>query len=129
MESVVKKVLLVEDDENIVRALKDILEKAGIKVFQALDGKSGLDAALKERPDLIILDLQLPVLSGADFLKALREDAWGKDAVVVAFTNVQTEESMIATRELGVKEYIVKSNWSAKEALNRALIFIDVKID
>ncbi len=123
-----KKVIIIEDDERLVTVLKDLLEKAGLTVLQALDGKSGLDMTLKERPDLILLDLQLPVLSGMDYLKALREDAWGKNAVVVAFTNVQTEESLTAARALGVKEYIMKSNWSVKEALDRALTFIDTKL-
>lgn len=123
-----KKVIIIEDDERLVTVLKDLLEKAGLTVLLALDGKIGLEITLKEQPDLILLDLQLPVLSGMDYLKALREDAWGKNAVVVAFTNVQTEESLNAARELGVKEYIMKSNWSVKEALDRALTFIDTKL-
>ena len=128
MNPTAKKVLLIEDDKILIMVMKDNLAKAGIATFEALDGKTGLDTALREKPDLILLDLDMPVMNGMQFLEALRTDEWGKDAVVVAFTNSSSKESMDATRALGVKEFIVKSNWDAKEALNRALIFIGEKL-
>jgi DNA-binding response OmpR family regulator len=123
-----KKVLLIEDDASITLVIKNRLEKSGFVVLTAVDGKSGLTMALSEKPDLIILDMLLPFMNGTELLTELRRDDWGKDAVVVALTNDSSEESLSATRALGIKEYIVKSNWSVEEALNRALVFIDEKV-
>ena len=64
-----KKVLVVEDEESIVMVIKKYLEKAGLTVFSAPDGKTGLETALKEKPDLVLLDLRLPVMNGIMFLE------------------------------------------------------------
>ena len=123
-----KKVLLIEDEETIAKLIRRYLERTDLAIFQAADGKAGLDLALKEKPDLILLDLSLPVMSGVDFLAELRKDQWGKDAIVVALTNSASQETLDTVKTFGVKEYIVKSNWAMDEALNRALIFIDKKL-
>lgn len=123
-----KKVLLVEDETTIATLIKRYLGKAEVTVLEAADGKAGLDIALKEKPDLILLDLSLPIVSGVAFLEILRKDPWGKDAVVVALTNSSSQEVLDAAQSFGVKEYIIKSNWAMDEALNRALIFIGKKI-
>lgn len=128
MNTETKKVLLVEDEESIAMVVKRYLAKADLTVIHATDGKAGLELALTEKPDLILLDLRLPIMNGIMFLEELRKDKWGKNAIVVALTNDPSEEAISAARFLGIKEYIVKSNWAVDEALNRALIFIDKKI-
>src|SRR6185295_13401921 len=100
MDSTNKKILLIEDEEVIASMFKRRLSKTDLTVLGAVDGKSGLEIALKEKPDLILLDLSLPVMSGIEFLVELRKDVWGKNAVVVALTNNPDEEALRATREL-----------------------------
>ena len=129
MQTENKKVLLIEDEESVLNIIERYLEKADVTVLRALNGKVGLEVALQEKPHLILLDLRLPVMNGIIFLEELRKDSWGKEAIVVTLTNDPTEEAVNVTKHLGIKEYIVKSNWPMEVALNRALVFIGKKIN
>ena len=79
-ESLHKKILIVEDEAPLRNAISDILSFEGFTVFQAKNGQEGLDAALLEHPDLILLDLMMPVMDGLTMLEKLRQDqAYGKN--------------------------------------------------
>ena len=107
-----KKVLVIDDDEALVTALNERLTDAGYKVSSASDGQKGLDVALETHPDLIILDVAMPVMNGWDALTALRADGWGKDARVVMLTNSDDMENVSHAIDQGTTEYLIKGSWT-----------------
>ncbi len=110
-----KKVLIVDDDEALVQALNERLTEAGYIVSSAPDGQKGLDAALGTQPDLIILDVAMPVMNGWDVLTALRADGWGKDARVVMLTNSDDMENVSHAIDHGSTEYLIKGSWTLED--------------
>ncbi len=105
-----KTILIVEDDPVFLRALKDALSREEFRIVQARDGKEGLDSALREHPDLILLDIMLPVMDGVALLRALREDAWGKQAQVIILSNLNDDDKVAEIMTLGSYQYLVKSD-------------------
>lgn len=89
-----KKILIIEDELSCVKLLRDKLAN-NYKVLDAQDGKKGLDIAKKEKPDLILLDIKLPIMDGMIMLGELRKDPYGKKAKVILLTNVEPNETII----------------------------------
>jgi DNA-binding response OmpR family regulator len=109
------RVLVVEDDEGIREMLKYNLVTAGFSVQEASDGASGLRTARTSRPDLILLDLMLPGMSGFDFCRALRKSS---RVPVIMITAKDAEVDKIVGLELGADDYITKP-FSVREVLAR----------
>ena len=109
------RVLVVEDDEGIREMLKYNLVTAGFSVHEASDGASGLRTARTARPDLILLDLMLPGMSGFDFCRALRRSS---RVPVIMITAKDDEVDKIVGLELGADDYITKP-FSVREVLAR----------
>src|SRR3989338_654249 len=86
-----KKVLIVEDDPSMLLILSKTLAKEGFDVLKAENGQIGLNTALREHPDLIFLDVLMPVMDGMTTMKKLREDAWGATVPIVLLTNVNPD--------------------------------------
>ena len=82
-----KRVLVVEDDDNNMKLITFILEKNGYVTIRAENGKTGIDLALKEKPDFILLDIQLPDMDGTDVLKAIRRSEINDDIPIIAITS------------------------------------------
>lgn len=117
-----KKILIVDDDRIFLKILHDALVVGGsgeYEVFSAFDGQEGFDIAKKEKPDLIMLDLVMPVLSGIEFLKKLRAEEWGAGIPVIVETQLSDLEKMSEGMELGVRGYIVKSDYSIDAILQQ----------
>lgn len=104
-----KKILIAEDEEQLLMVMSFKLEREGYSVFKAKNGTEGLKLALDVRPDLILLDIMMPVMDGMQMLKSLRLDPWGEKAKVVVLTNL-TQEHAEEALKLGVKKYLVKSD-------------------
>jgi DNA-binding response OmpR family regulator len=109
------RVLVVEDDEGIREMLKYNLVNAGFSVQEASDGAAGLRTARTSPPDLILLDLMLPGMSGFDFCRALRKSS---RVPVIMITAKDTEVDKIVGLELGADDYITKP-FSVREVLAR----------
>jgi len=109
------RVLVVEDDEGIREMLKYNLVTAGFSVHEASDGASGLRTARTARPDLILLDLMLPGMSGFDFCRALRKSS---RVPIIMITAKDAEIDKIVGLELGADDYITKP-FSVREVLAR----------
>ena len=109
------RVLVVEDDEGIREMLKYNLATAGFTVHVASDGASGLRSARTARPDLILLDLMLPGMSGFDFTRALRKSS---RVPIIMITAKDAEVDKIVGLELGADDYITKP-FSVREVLAR----------
>jgi len=101
-----KKILVVEDEPGIRLSVSDELESAGYEVFTADNGEKALGAAERERPDLIILDLMMPVLDGAEVCKSLRMR--GDRTPIIMLTVKDKEIDKILGLELGADDYVTK---------------------
>ena len=114
-----KKILVVEDEKPMRRVLVDSLKNEGFFVYEADNGISGLDTAIRERPDLILLDLVMPHMDGIEMLKKLRNDEWGKNAVVIVLTNLSDTDKIVEATQCGAFGYLVKTNWKMKEVVKK----------
>lgn len=113
-----KKVLIVEDDKAFRTVLSEKLKDEGIEVIEVFDGKSGLETALKEHPDLICLDFMLPIMTGIEMVKELRKDDWGKGACVILLTQVNDSIVVAAALENGVFKYFVKADHAVSDIVD-----------
>ncbi len=110
-------ILIVEDELSLRNILQDKLTREGFKVLAAKNGKEGLDVALSEHPDLILLDIDLPIMDGVATLKGIRADPWGKIARVIMLTNSSDYKSVADTLELGSYDYLIKSDWKLDDLM------------
>ncbi len=110
------QILLVEDDKTIRIATEFALTQAGYEVSVAADGAAGFEIAKKMQPDLILLDLMLPKMSGFDVAQNLRQD--GNDVPIIMLTALDREEDKIKGLDAGADDYITKP-FSTKELLAR----------
>ena len=101
-----KTILIVEDEQSIVDILSFILVKEGYDTLEALDGPTGLQLALEQNPDLILLDLMLPGLSGFEVCERIR--AAGSTTPIVMLTAREEEDDKVRGLELGADDYITK---------------------
>lgn len=104
-------ILIIDDDSSVRTPLVDSFTREGFNILEAFDGASGLEAALAKHPEIILLDLLMPVMDGMTMLKKLRQDAWGKDARVIILTNDDSLEPMADALGAQAFDYLVKSNW------------------
>lgn len=114
--STVGRVLVVEDEEALALGLRDALTHAGHRVDVAHDGPTGLDLAINQHYDLVVLDLMLPGMSGLDVLKQLREQRHGIRVLIL--TALADEESLLTGFQLGADDYMAKP-FSARELVAR----------
>jgi len=114
-----KKILLVEDDIVLLNVLRDKLSGEGFEVLSAGNGKDGLDLALKFHPNLVMVDVLMPIMDGMEMTTKLREDKWGKDVSVIVLTNLNNEKNVADFLEKGAYDYLVKANWSLEEVVKR----------
>ena len=110
-----KSILLVEDDNNIAELLRLYLEKEGYQVTHAADGGAGLEAFRRIHPDLVLLDLMLPVLDGKEVCRAIRQES---DAPIIMLTAKGELGDKVEGLKLGADDYITKP-FEMKEVLAR----------
>jgi two-component system alkaline phosphatase synthesis response regulator PhoP len=105
------RVLVIEDEKDLVRLLKYNLDKQGYQVISALDGETGLAMARKEKPDLILLDVMLPKMDGMEVCRTLRQES---KVPIIMLTAKKEELDRILGLELGADDYITK-HFSVRE--------------
>ncbi len=103
-----RKILVVEDDLDILRLVTFSLEKSGYEVLTAVNGKEGLEKATNDRPDIILLDLMMPFMGGAEMLERLKEIPDMKDVPVIILTARCDQQNIAAIRAYGVSDYVTK---------------------
>jgi two-component system, OmpR family, alkaline phosphatase synthesis response regulator PhoP len=111
----VRTVLVVDDEPEIVRLVRDYLERAGFAVATAADGEEALRAAHRVRPDIVVLDLGLPGLDGLDVARELRR---GGEVPIIMLTARTEEADRVAGLELGADDYVPKP-FSPRELVAR----------
>jgi DNA-binding response OmpR family regulator len=115
-----KTILIVEDEEDLSQALSDELFHAKYDVLVAKNGQEGLRIALKNHPDLILLDIVMPEMDGMTVLKKLRADSWGKKAPVIMLTNLSaTDKILQGVAENEPSYYMIKSDWKIADIVAR----------
>lgn len=102
------KILVVDDEPNIVQTLKDRLEMNDYVVVTACNGDEGLKQAREEAPDLILLDVIMPILDGHEMLEKLRQQAWGSDISVIMLTARSQAQDIQRARVCNIDDYIIK---------------------
>lgn len=113
------KILIVEDDQILVKMYKTKFELEGYEVEAAYEGKEGLEKLEQFSPDLILLDLAMPEMDGFEFLKNLaKKERWEKIPVVI-LTNLGQESDIKKAKELGAKDYLIKVNLTPKEVVKK----------
>ena len=90
-----KKILIVEDELAYLKLLNDKLTEDGYKIIEATNGQEGLKKAEKEKPNLILLDIRMPVMNGIVMLDKLRETKYGKAAKVIILTNLEPDDEIL----------------------------------
>ncbi len=98
-------ILVVDDEPKIVRLARDYLEKNGFRVVSAGDGQSALAMARREKPDLVVLDLMLPIIDGREVCRILRRES---DVPIIMLTALGEETDQVSGLELGADDYITK---------------------
>lgn len=107
-----KKILLIEDDEFIVKPLAMALKQEGFDLSVAGDGEAALEKLKNEQPDLILLDLVLPKINGFDVLKEIRANSETKNIPVIILSNLARESEIKRGLAEGANDYLIKTNFS-----------------
>lgn len=111
-----KIVLLVDDDALIVRMYQNKLDQDGYKVKTAFNGEEALIQIMKEKPDLILLDVMMPKMNGVETLKALKKESNTRLIPVIILTNLgDNPEDIENAKSLGALDYLIKSQTSLKQ--------------
>lgn len=110
-----KKILIVDDEKTLSEMLKEYFTRHGYQVDIACDGEEGLVKTKKFRPDLILLDILMPVLDGISMLKELKADPVVAGIPVIMLTNLDTSDKIEQAVEAGTPYYLVKLNYSPKD--------------
>lgn len=105
-----KKILCIEDDTFLLELISGKFVHAGIIAIGAHTGAEGLVLATNEKPDIILLDLMLPDMKGAEVMRRIKADATTKDIPVIIFSNLSDKEEIKASLSHGASAYYVKSN-------------------
>lgn len=113
------KIAIIEDDQTISQMYRMKFEADGFDVRLAGNGKLGIDLVESFSPDIILLDIQMPEMDGAEALTAMRKTPWGKDIPVIVLTNMGEEESPKELEHLGVKSYIVKADMTPSQVVGK----------
>lgn len=116
-----KTILVVEDEKSLREALVEVLRGSNFIALEAKNGKEGVEVALKNKPDLILLDLIMPEMDGMAAFKKIREDVWGAHVPVIILTNLsatteQLVEDMVTHKPL---DYLIKSDWKIHDVVKK----------
>jgi DNA-binding response OmpR family regulator len=113
------KIAIIEDDPVINQMYRMKFEADGFEVQIADNGKRGVELVEGFLPDIILLDLQMPHMDGAEALSFMRAHDWGKKIPVIILTNLGEEEAPKSLRNLGIHSYIVKADLTPRQVVSR----------
>lgn len=113
------KILIIEDEQILLNILVDKFILEGFEVTSSVNGREGLATAIKNHPDIILLDIIMPVMDGMTMLELLRQDPWGKTAQVILLTNLSDAEKAIKSTSQGVMDYLIKCDLTIDNVVAR----------
>jgi DNA-binding response OmpR family regulator len=117
--SYMTKIAIIEDDPTINQMYRMKFEADGFEVQLADNGKRGVAMVEEFVPDMILLDLQMPTMNGAEALAKIRAHDWGKNIPVIILTNLGEEEAPKELKELNIHSYIVKADLTPRQVVSR----------
>ena len=120
-----KKILIIDDSEFVQKTFLTVLSIGGFQVTVAKEGSAGLVAIAKEKPDLILLDLMMPVLDGFKLLSLLKADPNTAGIPVIVLSGKGNSEEISRAVSLGAKDYLIKSTTPPKKVLQKVKEALD----
>ncbi len=114
-----KKILIVEDDKSMQKVLSQKLSIEGYEVSVANNGQEGFDLAVDIKPDLILLDIIMPVVDGMTALDMLHNNSVTTTIPVIMLTNLDSKETVIEAQKRGAHDFLIKSNWKINDIIQR----------
>jgi two-component system alkaline phosphatase synthesis response regulator PhoP len=109
------KIAIVEDDAAISQMYRIKFEAEGYEVETAENGQLGLELIKEMKPDIVLLDLMMPVMDGEEMLTKLRQETWGKDIKVIILTNMGESEAPASIKDMHVEAFILKANMTPRQ--------------
>jgi DNA-binding response OmpR family regulator len=119
-----KKIVFIEDDEGFYNLFSAALTMKGYEITHVAEGSQAFETIRDEQPDLVLLDIILPGMSGLDILKELKDTEDTKDIKVIMLTNFGTDDNINRAMELGADEYLMKYNVVPSELPGRIATFL-----
>lgn len=113
------KIAIIEDDSVISQMYRMKFEADGFEVQIANNGRDGVALVEEFVPDMVLLDMQMPIMNGDEALKQIRSHDWGKSVPVMILTNLGEEEAPKDIRALGIESYIVKADLTPRQVIER----------
>ena len=113
------KIAIIEDDPVISQMYRMKFESDGFEVQLADNGERGVALIEEFKPDLILLDMKMPHMDGAEALQEIRSHEWGKDIPTIILTNLGEEEAPKSLKELNIHSYIVKADLTPRQVVSR----------
>lgn len=117
-----KHVLVVEDEIDIREAIVEALTQENFTVSTAENGSTGLAKALEVHPDIILLDIVMPVMTGHEMLKKLRQDSWGKDVKIIMLTSMDDVKNIVSAHDETITDYVIKAHSSLDEIVAKVKV-------
>lgn len=114
-----KKILVIEDEATLQKALNEVLTGEGYQVFSATDGQKGLELVQEEKPDLILLDIIMPKMDGFEVLKRIKEDDAISQIPIIILTNLSDVNDIQKALDLGATTYLVKADFHIEDVLKK----------
>ncbi len=121
-----KYILVMEDDKFYGNIFKTKFQREGFDIDLAENGSIGMDIAHSRKPDIILLDLMMPVMNGFETLAELQNDPVLKDVPVIVLSNLGQKSDIEKTQALGAKDYLVKANVSLQEAVDKVKGYLKI---
>ena len=118
------QVLIIEDEQLLNEAYARVLSAAGISLLRAYNGKEALDVLKNQKPDIILLDLRMPVMDGIEFLKKLQPKDNLPDAKIIVFSNYDDQHEIDEAFSLGAMHYMLKA-WATPDELVKLIREVD----
>lgn len=113
------KIALIEDDKFLLGAMNDKLLREGFTVFTATNGGEAMEVIKREKPDLVLLDLIMPVKSGFEVLEDIKRDNEVKNIPIIILSNLGQESDIEKGKELGAVDYLIKADFKMKEVIKK----------
>ncbi|OGZ34906.1 MAG: hypothetical protein A3A94_00975 [Candidatus Portnoybacteria bacterium RIFCSPLOWO2_01_FULL_43_11] len=114
-----KKILIIEDEQNLLEMYRVRFEKAGYEVFAVNNGQPGVEIAQKEKPDLILLDILMPSQDGYEVIQILKKDPKTKGIPILVFSNLAQPEEIKKGLKLGADDYVIKTDLTPTELTDK----------
>ncbi len=112
-----QKILIIEDDDFLLKMYSNKLMREGYNVLVARDGEEGYIKIMRQKPDLVLLDIMMPKINGFDVLEAVKANEELTDTKIIMLTNLSQDEDKQKGEELGAVAYLTKANVQMKEVI------------